>query len=135
MVHTPHTTDEALQGRYGRTRTPLSRRAVLLIAAVLLGIFLPWGIWSINAAPDAGLETRDNAMVIVGDSVTLTYTVTAPAGTPVSCALRALDSGFGVIGWVVEHHAASANTTNSYETVIRTVGAPTAAGVDHCWRP
>lgn len=134
MVYTPHTTDEALQGRYGRTRSPLSRRAVLVTASILLAVFLPWGVWSISSAPAAGIETRDNAMEIVGDSVTLTYTVTAPVGTAVSCAVRALDSGFGVIGWVVEHHPASDETTNSYRTLIRSVGAPTAAGVDHCWR-
>ncbi len=135
MVHTPHTTDEALQSRYGRTRTPISRRAVIVLASVLLGIFVPWGVWSINAAANVGIETRDNAMDIVGDTVTLTYTVTAPAGTPVTCALRTLDSGFGVIGWVIEQHPASTDTSNSYTTDIRSVGTPTAAGVDHCWRP
>lgn len=134
MTTTPNGTDSRLQARYGRTRSPIGRRTLLVWGAVLVTAFIAFAVWSISLTPGTGIEFRDRSMDITGNTVELTYTVSAPAGSTVACAVRALGDGFTEIGWIVQKHPAQATTTTTYVVDIRATSAPVAAGVDHCWR-
>ncbi|PTW90625.1 uncharacterized protein DUF4307 [Microbacteriaceae bacterium MWH-Ta3] len=134
MTETPDSRESVLQARYGRTRSPLSRRTLVLWAAGLITAFIAFAVWSISLTPGTGIEFRDRSMTIAGNSVELTYTVSAPAGTTVACAVRALGDGFTEIGWIVQKHPAQESTTTTYVVDIRATSEPVAAGVDHCWR-
>ncbi len=83
---------------------------------------------------DVGYLTRDATLTEVD------FQVTREPGTPVKCAVKALDSKFAIVGWKVVDipPAATEGTADGGRTVAQRVAlrteSPSVSGlVDNCW--
>jgi hypothetical protein len=131
--------------RYGRTAGTRRRDVGLLIglgAAVIVAIaaWLVWGGWNglnelvggSGGGPSISADSgSDN--VLDARRVEVSYTVTAPAGVPVACAIEAEDVNFTVTGWKVVRLPISSETTRSFTTTVRTVAPSVTGDVSSCW--
>jgi hypothetical protein len=114
------------------------------IAALAVGMgFLAWVSTSNATASvtfkDIGYRTTDATQAEVD------FQVTREPGTPVKCAVKALDSKFAVVGWkVVDIPAASQEAqgqtadggrTIAQRVVLRTESQAVSGVVDSCWIP
>ena len=125
-----------LAARYGRTRTR-SRRERVLGWSVGVGILLAatlWVWWVSQEAASSQLQSRTIAHEIIDDStVQVTFEVSVDTGTPVTCAIEALNPAYGIVGWVqVELPAASAHTT-AHRLEVRTSELANTGLVSECW--
>jgi len=120
---------EELANRYGRTRNRArrSRWLILAAAAAFVAVFVAWVLWAGLDEDQGSLEATDTGYRIKGEhAVALTFAVNVAPGTPVTCALQALDESFAVIGWkVVSFPGASSRVTTYRETVRTTERANT----------
>lgn len=128
------TTQQMLDERYGRTRSPHARIwawIVGVIVTVLVGALLVWMAWGSTAgAVDADAT---GYQVVDARTVTLEFQVTATVGDGVVCVLEADDEDHGVVGWKVVHLAASTKHTTAYSETIPTVAEATTGLVNTCW--
>jgi hypothetical protein len=128
------TTQQMLDERYGRTRSPHARMwawIVGVVVAVLVGALLVWMAWgSTSGSVDATATGYD---VADARTVTLDFQITAAAGSDVVCVLEADDEDHGIVGWKVVRLAASERHTNAYSEVIPTVALATTGLVNSCW--
>lgn len=125
-----------LDQRYGRTRG--SKRSFRVFGIAVAAIFaLALGAWVVWAALDgdaANIEFRDVGHEIVDDSlVTVTWQVTANAGSEVGCAVQALNEGFTVVGFKVVHLAASTERTRVFTEDVRTTEMAVSGLIYRCW--
>jgi len=120
---------EELANRYGRTRNRArrSRWLILAAAAAFVAVFVAWVLWAGLDEDQGSLEATDTGYRIVGEhAVALTFAVNVAPGTPVTCALQALDESFAVIGWkVVSFPGVGSRVTTHTETVRTTERANT----------
>ncbi|MDH6180335.1 hypothetical protein M2152_000517 [Microbacteriaceae bacterium SG_E_30_P1] len=130
------TSPDTLSSRYGRTPGTARRtRTIGIIAAVavaiVFGLWLWWG--GLLEAP-AQFEAKDTGHTIESDSrVSVRWQFTAEPGTPASCAIQALDSTFGIVGWrVVDLPPSDQNTRVFTESVLTTERAVTGL-IYRCW--
>jgi hypothetical protein len=125
-----------LEARYGRTRAWSRRERLLGIGAgvaMLLAATL-W-VWWVGTDPArTALQTRDIGFEIVDDStVEVIFEVTVDPGTPVSCAVEALNSSYTIVGWrEIDLPAAEARTA-THVLEVRTTERPTTGLVSECW--
>ena len=85
---------------------------------------------------DIGYSTTDATQAEVD------FQVTREPGTPVKCAIKALDSKFAVVGWKVvdiplgeADGTADGGRTISHRTVVKTESLSVSGIVDSCWIP
>ena len=125
-----------LETRYGRTPGEARRTRWILLAAAaaFLAVFAAWLIWAGLGGTGAQFEAKDTGYEVVDDrSVTVHWNFTIPAGTPARCAVQALNSTFGIVGWKVVDIPASDRITRSFtETVLTTELAVTGL-IYRCW--
>ena len=92
-----------LEARYGRTRARTQREKTLgwSVGLGILLIAVAW-VWWVGTDPaSTQLQSRTIGYVIEDDStVAVTFEVSVDAGTPVRCAVEALNTAYGVVGWV-----------------------------------
>jgi len=126
--------EQSLDERYGRSRRRgIDRRlgwsfAVLL---VLLGlVVVVFGNWHTTSSTEAKVK---HYVVQDDRTVTLDYTVTAPAGSLVVCALEALSESFSTVGWKVIEFPASERITREFNESLLTTYRATTATVHSCW--
>jgi len=130
----PEIAAAALDERYGRSRQRgvdkrlgwgLAGAALLLGAAVVL-----FGGWQTSHTVESKVihyEVQDPQTVLIE------FQVSAPAGTPIACALEALSESYSTVGWkVVELPASEQRTRNLSETLATTYAATTGT-VRSCW--
>jgi hypothetical protein len=135
-VTSPESTASALDARYGRT--PGSKRRIRIVsitAAIAFAVvFVAWLVWGGLLGAPADFEARDTAHEILGDDrVSVSWQFTVEPGTDARCAVEALNSTFGIVGWkVVDVPAASARTRAFTETVRTTEPAVTGL-IYRCW--
>jgi hypothetical protein len=129
-------TQGSVAERYGRTDAARRRRLTIGIAAAagVALVVIAWVVWVGLFAPSASLETRDTGYLTRDDaSVDIRFEVTVEPGTPVSCALQALNAEFGIVGWkIVELPGDSARTRAFVENVRVTEPAVTGL-IYRCW--
>jgi hypothetical protein len=125
-----------LEARYGRT--PDRRRRTRLIAIVagagVLVTVVVWVLWVGLFGPAAGLDHRDLGYVLDGDSaIEVRYEVTMDAGQTASCALQALNSDFGIVGWKVVDIPASDHGTRAFSATLNTSEEAVTGLIYRCW--
>jgi hypothetical protein len=129
-------TGSAVAERYGRTDAARRRRLTIGIAAaaaVLLAV-VSWVVWVGLFAPSASLETRDTGYVTrADDSVDIRFEVTVEPGTPVSCALQALNAEFGIVGWKIVDLAGTDERTRAYVENVRVTEPAVTGLIYRCW--
>ena len=119
--------------RYGAATSPARRRLQLVLAGVVVAAAIGWIAWASFGRPDARIGVTTIGYKIVSDGeVTVTYDVSRPPGTRVTCVLRALNSGAETVGSLrVDLPAADATTTRRTDTV-RTTGRAVTGVVRDC---
>jgi hypothetical protein len=127
---------DTIEARYGRTPGRRRRGRLLAIVAAIgvLGVVIAWVVWVGLFGPAAGLGSRDLGYVIDGDSaVEVRFEVTVDAGDSASCALQALNSDFGIVGWKVVGIPPSDTGTRQFRETLRTSEAAVTGLIYRCW--
>ncbi|HEV7742858.1 MAG TPA: DUF4307 domain-containing protein [Pseudolysinimonas sp.] len=125
-----------IDARYGRTpgRSRRSRLIAIVAAAGVVVVVVAWVLWVGLFGPASGLGSRDLGYVIHGDSaVEVRYEVTVDAGRSASCALQALNSDFGVVGWKVVDIPPSTKGTRQFRETLRTSETAVTGLIYRCW--
>lgn len=125
-----------LDSRYGRT--PERQRRIRLIAILagvgVLVVVTAWVLWVGLLGPSASLGSRDLGYQLDGDSaIEVRYEVTMDAGQSASCALEALNSDFGIVGWKVVDIPASQTTTRQFRETLATSEPAVTGLIYRCW--
>lgn len=129
-------TQSELDSRYGRTPAHRARmRLVAALAAVGVAVaVIGWVVWVGLLSPDASIEAKDVGFVELSDSsVEVRWQLTAPAGAPVSCAVKAVSEKHAVIGWRIVEVPPSETTTRVLRETLRTSEPPVGGSVYRCW--
>ena len=97
-------------------------------------VFALWLVWGGLLGAPAQLEANDKAHTIVSDSeVSVTWEFTVPPGTPAKCAVQALNSTFGVVGWKIVDVPASTQRTRDLTESVRTTELAVSGLIYRCW--
>lgn len=128
--------DPALEARYGRT--PGRRRGARVLAVVagagVLAAVVVWVIWVGLLGPASSLEARTLGFSLQGDTaVEVSYEITVEPGRTVSCAVEALNTDFGIVGWKVVAIPAADRSTRRFSEVLRTTEPPVTGLIYRCW--
>lgn len=130
------TTQDRLDERYGRRRATRSRRVAWIVFAALVAAGLAGLAWMTWAAAAGSVAADVTAFEVVDDHrVTVTFQVTAPAGSGFACALEAQDVEHGVVGWRVVEFPASPSPAQAFTETIPTLARATTGLVKSCWVP
>ncbi len=125
-----------LEARYGRTRARTQREKTLgwSVGLGILLIAVAW-VWWVGTDPaSTQLQSRTIGYVIEDDStVAVTFEVSVDAGTPVRCAVEALNTAYGVVGWVELDLPPADAHTSSHRVDVRTSELATTGLVSECW--
>ncbi len=123
-----------LQARYG-TRPTRGRRYWSWIAiALLAGALGAWLLWSAFTSPSSKLDFKDLGFSQVDPhGITISWQLTAPPGTNAECALQALNSRFGVVGWKIVEVPAAETRTRTFTERLRTSETAETGLIYRCW--
>lgn len=122
--------------RYGRTPRAKRRERWLLIsgAVAVLAVVTTWVFWAGWDNNQADLEFTDTAYTIAGPhQVDITFTINTPKGTPVTCALQALNEDFAIVGWRIVSFPASDARLTKYTESIKTTQQSNTGLINTCW--
>lgn len=125
-----------LDARYGRTPARRARlRLFAIVAAVAVAIVVGgWVVWAGLFAPAASLEAKDIGFeTLSSTSVEVRWQLTAPAGSDVSCAVKAVSDKHAVIGWKIVDVEPSELTTRNLAATLRTSEPPNGGLIYRCW--
>ena len=126
-------TQDMLDERYGRGRSPGRRWAIIVgatVAIVAVGLF-GWMTF-VNAASAVDADTT-GFEVIDEHSVALSFQISAPLGRSVACAIEAQDEEHGVVGWRIVEYPGSDLHSRALREVIPTTAEATTGLVNSCW--
>lgn len=130
------TTQELLDDRYGRTRSPRRRIVSWSIVAVLALGAIGYLGWTTVSSSLSSVTATDTGFTVVDDrTVTTTFQITAPTGQLVACALEARDEEHGTVGWRVVEYPASEEHSRAFTEQIPTLSLATTGFVNACWVP
>ncbi|WP_167550840.1 DUF4307 domain-containing protein [Cryobacterium arcticum] len=125
-----------LDKRYGRTPgTRLRDRRVLWIVAGAFAVILTaWVVWAGLDGAGPSIEARDTRHSIIDENtISVTFEVSVPSGTPSSCAVQALNESFTVVGWKVIDVPPSDQYTRSFTEVLHTTELSNTGLIYRCW--
>ncbi len=126
----------ALDARYGRTRSSTRRTKTIVIGTgiAFVVVFSLWLVWGGLLGAPAQLESNDVGHTIVSDSeVSVSWQFTVPPGTPAKCAVQALNTTFGIVGWKIVDVPASAERTRKLTQTVRTTELAVSGLIYRCW--
>jgi hypothetical protein len=127
---------ESIERRYGRTPERRRRDRWLLgggFVAVVL-VVVAWVVWAGWDNNQAELETTDTAFTIPdAHHVDISFTINAPVGAPVTCALQALNEDFAIVGWRIVEYPGSPSRVTKHTETIRTVQQSNTGLINTCW--
>jgi len=127
---------ETIERRYGRTPQRKRRDRWLLIGGLIavLAVVVAWAFWAGWDNDQADLETTDTAYTITdAHHVDISFTINAPAGTPVTCALQALNEDFAIVGWRIVSYPGSVSSVTEPTETIRTIQQSNTGLINTCW--
>lgn len=127
------TTQDILDDRYGRTRSPARRWIIAGGAAVAILVVAGFGWLTVQGALD-DVGSDATAFEIVDErTLMLAFQVSAPRGRAVACVLEARDEEHGVVGWRVVEYPASDVPVRAFREEIPTTAEATTGLVNSCW--
>jgi hypothetical protein len=130
------TSADQLAARYGRTPGS-ARRTRWVVAASALAfviVFAAWLLWGGLLAPPAQYEARDVAHQAIGDTaMSVTWQFTSEPDTPARCAVQALNSTFGIVGWKIVDIPPSPERIREFTEVVRTTELAVTGLIYRCW--
>jgi uncharacterized protein (DUF58 family) len=127
------TTAQMLDDRYGRGAR---RGARFWRVFTILGVAgaVAVAAWFAFSAAGTTAEASTTGFELVDEhTVTVSFQVSAPAGTPVACILEAQDEEHGVVGWKVVEYAASDDHTRAFQEAMPVTAEATTGFVNNCW--
>lgn len=131
---TPETA--TLATRYGRTPRAKRRDRWTLAggAVAALAVVIAWVFWAGWDGDQADLEFTDTAHTITdAHHVEITFTVNTAPGTPVTCAVQALNEDFAIVGWRIVSLPGSQKRLSTYTETIRTTQQSNTGLINTCW--
>jgi len=130
------TTQQMLDERYGRVRSPRRRFATWGITTLLVVAVVGYFGWTTVSSSMTSVTATDTGYTVSdSSSVTIEFQISAPAGQPVACALEAQDVDHGTVGWHVVEYPASDDHTRAFSEKIPTLALATTGFVNSCWVP
>jgi Domain of unknown function (DUF4307) len=125
-----------LDARYGRSAS--SKRTTRWIAgasaAAFVAVFAAWLVWGGLLEAPAQFEAQDTGHDILSDSeVAVRWEFSAPPGSTARCAVQALNSTFGIVGWKVFEIDASTDRTRTFTETVRTTEQAVTGLIYRCW--
>ncbi|MFV0320723.1 MAG: DUF4307 domain-containing protein [Microbacterium sp.] len=128
------TTHTDLEERYGRRSGARRTRIAWVVAGVVVALaVVAWFAWSTLTNPANALKADATAFHLSERAVTVEFQVSAPPGTPLACAIEALDEEHGVVGFAVVELEASDITVRAFAETVPTVAEATTGLVKSCW--
>jgi hypothetical protein len=122
----------AVADRYGRSPSPSRRRLAVLAVVVVVAAALGWFAWAAWSGRAAATGTDVGFVVVDDGTVRVTFDVTKPKDRGATCTIRALDSGFAVVGTVQVQVPASGRSVVRQTSTVRTTNRATTGGVESC---
>ena len=125
-----------LDKRYGRTPGSRlrDRRVLWIVAGAFAVILTAWVVWAGLDGAGPSIEARDTRHSIIDEnSISVTFEVSLPTGTPSSCAVQALNESFTVVGWKVIDLPPSDQYTRSLTEVLHTTELSNTGLIYRCW--
>lgn len=122
---------EYLRARYGSKNK--DRRAIRVIALVLAAIAVIWIAWQavLLARPTASAQPL--ALQVVSDSeVVVTYNLTAPVGSKVTCTVTAYTEALTEVGVRQVTVGPTENKVTAVSITVATIQRATGANVEDC---
>ncbi|HEY5319642.1 MAG TPA: DUF4307 domain-containing protein [Galbitalea sp.] len=127
-----------LAERYGRTRRDHRRTLIgaIVLGGVIVIVFGAWAIWVGLFQPTASVETTDVGNSRVSDTaIKVTWEISVNPGTSARCAVQALDSSFGIVGWKIVSLPPSTARSRTISAVVRTAQPALSGLIYRCWLP
>ena len=125
-----------LDKRYGRTPGSRlrDRRVLWIVAGAFAVVLTAWVVWAGLDGAGPSIEARDTRHSIIDEnSISVTFEVSLPTGTPSSCAVQALNESFTVVGWKVIDLPPSDQYTRSLTEVLHTTELSNTGLIYRCW--
>lgn len=127
------TTQEMLDERYGRRRSP-ARRAVVIVFAVIAAAVVTALAWTIVSGSSSTVDADATGFQIVdAHSIVVEFQVSAPADASIACAVEAQDEEHGTVGWKVVEIPARGTHATAHQVTIPTIAEATTGLVNSCW--
>ena len=126
----------SIADRYGMTprKRIRDRRLVWGFAGVFAVILTAWVVWAGLDGSGPQIDARDTRHSIIDEnSISVTFEVSVSAGTPVSCAVQALNESFTIVGWKVIDLPLSTLYTRSFTEVLQTTELSNTGLIYRCW--
>jgi len=122
--------------RYGLSDKAATRNKALgVLAGVGASVVLvAWLWWAGLAQPNAQFETRDLGWQEVDErTISVSFEVTVEPGTPMSCAIQALNAQYGIVGWVIANIPPAEERTRVFSQEVRTSETAVTGLLYRCW--
>jgi hypothetical protein len=129
-------TSNDLAARYGRTRNHRRRNLIFAVAfgAAIVVVFAAWTIWGALFVPAASIDTEPVGNVRVNDqAIKVIWEISESPGSHSKCAVQALDTNFGIVGWKIVTVPPSSASSRTLSTVVRTVQPAVSGLIYLCW--
>lgn len=131
----------SLANRYGTQKRSLPPRTKRLVAGAALAAGIGFMAWVSTSSAVSGVTFKDIGYSTVDATLAeVDFQVTREPGTPVKCAVKALDSKYAVVGWKVVDVPATARegapdggSTVAQRVTVRTESLSVSGVVDSCW--
>ena len=130
------TTPDDLAARYGHTPSAARRTrwVVVSVAIAFVIVFVAWVVWGGLFQAPAQFESRDTGYTIISDSqVSVDWQLSVEPGAESKCAVQALNSTFGIVGWKVVDVPASEERTRVFTEAVRTSELAVTGLIYQCW--
>jgi hypothetical protein len=127
-----------LNARYGRTggRRRRNLTFAIVFGGAILIVFAAWAIWVGLFQPTASIDFDSTGQSRVSSNeLRVTWQLSVDPGKPAECAIQALDTNFGIVGWKIVSIPASTVSSRPLSTVVRTAQPAVEGNVYQCWIP
>jgi hypothetical protein len=125
-----------LAERYGRTKQRSRRTLVVAIAfgAAIVVVFGAWAIWVGLFQPTAAVEYVDvGNSAVSSNQIQVKWELSVDTGKATKCAVQALDSNFGIVGWKIVSLPPSEKRSRTLTAVVRTAQPAVSGLIYQCW--